>query len=128
MNESGKSLAKFSSPIHQIKQLEMLKELTHLSLKTFKGEVEHQKRNHAVVNRNVTVSQENNLPTNKYTYIKMSTLTDTHMLGLFAKVDLVCFDEEKQELINKNGLASVNINSGRNAKRISYFLWRLLYS
>ncbi len=44
-----------------------------------------------------------NLPTNKYAYIKTSTL-DTHMLGLFAKVDLVFFDEEKQELTNKNGL------------------------
>ncbi len=58
MNERGKSLAKFSLPIHQIKQLETLKELTHLSLKTFKGEVEHQKRNHAVVNRNDYITNE----------------------------------------------------------------------
>jgi hypothetical protein len=52
MNDMGKSLPKFSSssetsiqkfntPIHQIKQLETLKELNHLSLKTFKGDVEH---------------------------------------------------------------------------------------
>ncbi len=58
MDERGKSLTKFSSPIDQIKQLEMLKELTHLSLKTFKGEVEHQKRNHAVVNQNGYITNE----------------------------------------------------------------------
>jgi hypothetical protein len=69
MNDMGKSLPKFSSssetsiqkfntPIHQIKQLETLKELNHLSLKTFKGDVEHQKRNHAVVNRNDYITNE----------------------------------------------------------------------
>ncbi len=38
----------------------------------------------------VTAPHVLNLPTNKYAYIKTSTL-DTHMLGLFAKVDLVFF-------------------------------------
>jgi hypothetical protein len=55
---SEKNLQKFSTPIHQIKQLETLKELTHVSLKTFKGDLEHQKRNHAVVIRNDYITNE----------------------------------------------------------------------